>query len=332
MNIQNGDTDTQPNRLIHEKSPYLLQHAYNPVDWYAWGAEPFAKAKAEDKPVFLSIGYSTCHWCHVMEHESFEDQEIAKILNSHFISIKLDREERPDIDSIYMTATQAMTGSGGWPMSVFLFPDKKPFFAGTYFPPKPRHNHPGFGQLLLSIQQAWVQNRKALTDSADKITNFLTTMTSTTQVEDIRKSWSESCYQSLCDSYDTKYHGFGDHNKFPRPVCWDFLFTYGFRKGISAPRKMAEDSLTAMAMGGMYDHIGGGFHRYSVDRQWRIPHFEKMLYDQAQLVVSYLQLYQQTNNSYYSEIVHQTIDYVLRDLGHSAGGLFSAEDADSINP
>ncbi len=332
MTEQHENSKKTPNRLIQEKSPYLLQHAYNPVDWYAWGEEPFARAKAENKPLFLSIGYSTCHWCHVMEHESFENQEIADILNAHFISIKVDREERPDIDSLYMTATQAMTGAGGWPMSVFLFADKRPFFAGTYFPPEPRHNHPGFGQLLQSIHRAWSQNHRALTDSAEKITEFLHSMSSSTQVADIKQSWSEGCYQAMCDSYDPRYHGFGDHNKFPRPSCWDFLFTYCYRTHNTDALKMAEDSLAAMAMGGMYDQIGGGFHRYSVDRQWRIPHFEKMLYDQAQLVVSYVQLYQLTKTPYYAEIAEQTIDYVLRDLQHPEGAFYSAEDADSINP
>ena len=332
MTAQHDNSKKAPNRLIHEKSPYLLQHAYNPVDWYAWGEEPFARAKAENKPLFLSIGYSTCHWCHVMEHESFENQEIAEILNAHFISIKVDREERPDIDSLYMTATQAMTGAGGWPMSVFLFADKRPFFTGTYFPPEPRHNHPGFGQLLQSIYRAWTQNHKALADSAEKISDFLHSVSSTAKVADIKQSWSDGCYQALCDSYDSRYHGFGDHNKFPRPSCWDFLFTYGYRTHNTDALKMAEDSLAAMAMGGMYDQIGGGFHRYSVDRQWRIPHFEKMLYDQAQLVVSYVQLYQLTKTPYYAEIAEQTIDYVLRDLQHPEGAFYSAEDADSINP
>jgi len=322
----------KPNRLIHEKSPYLLQHAHNPVDWYAWGKEPFARAKEEDKPLFLSIGYSTCHWCHVMEYESFENQEIADILNTHFISIKVDREERPDIDSIYMTATQAMTGAGGWPMSVFLFADKKPFFAGTYFPPEQRPNHPGFGQLLQSIHRAWLENRQALTDSAQKITDFLVSMTSTTMVPDIKPAWSDACYQALCDSYDSHYHGFGNVNKFPRPSCLDFLLTHGYRTHNAIAHKMAENTLMAMAMGGMYDHVGGGFHRYSVDRQWRIPHFEKMLYDQAQLVVSYVQLYQLTDDPYYSDIVEETIDYVLRSLQHPDGGFYSAEDADSVNP
>lgn len=322
----------KPNRLIKEKSPYLLQHAYNPVDWYAWGDEPFARAQKEDKPLFLSIGYSTCHWCHVMEKESFENQEIAEILNNHFIAIKVDREERPDIDQLYMLATQAMTGGGGWPMSVFLFPDAKPFYAGTYFPPEPRFNHPGFPELLTVIVRTWNENRDGLQGSADKVMDFLENVSRTEPAAQLASGWSDTGFQALAESYDRQYHGFGDTNKFPRPSCFDFLLSYAYRTGNSKAVSMTRETLRAMALGGMYDHLGGGFHRYSVDRQWRIPHFEKMLYDQAQLIISYLQMYQLSKEQAFADIAEETIAYVLRDLQHPGGGLYSAEDADSVNP
>jgi len=322
----------KPNSLIHEKSPYLLQHAYNPVNWYAWGEEPFETARRENKPVFLSIGYSTCHWCHVMEKESFENEAIAEILNRNFISIKVDREERPDIDQIYMIATQAMTGGGGWPMSVFLFPDKKPFYAGTYFPPEPRYNHPGFAELLNSITLAWSEKKEALSESAEKITSYLQDSSTVSSAEKLKKEWSDTGFKAFRESYDARFHGFGTNNKFPRPACLEFLHAYAYRTGNEIAFSMADKTLEAMALGGMYDHVGGGFHRYSVDPQWRIPHFEKMLYDQAQLVVSYLQMYQQTGDPFFADVAEQTIEYVLRDLRHPEGGLYSAEDADSVNP
>ena len=330
------DTDTgknmSPNHLINEKSPYLLQHAYNPVNWYAWGDQPFEIARKENKPIFLSIGYSTCHWCHVMEKESFESEAIADILNKHFISIKVDREERPDVDQIYMLATQAMTGSGGWPMSVFLFADAKPFYAGTYFPPETRHNYPGFGDLLNSIARAWSENSEALHDSAAKITDFLVNVSRMESKEKLSISWSDSGFKEFTESYDSRYHGFGNTNKFPRPSCLDFLLAYGYRAGSNESSAMARKTLRAMNMGGMYDHIGGGYHRYSVDSQWRVPHFEKMLYDQAQLIVTNLHLYQQSGEQFFAEAAQDTITYVLRDLQHPDGGLYSAEDADSVNP
>jgi len=326
------ENTTRANRLINEKSPYLQQHAYNPVDWYAWGEEPFRRALEEDKPVFLSIGYSTCHWCHVMEEESFENDDIAAILNDHFIAIKVDREERPDVDQIYMLATQAMTGAGGWPMSVFLFGDKKPFYAGTYFPQQRRHNHPGFAELLQAISQAWRDNRKGLTGSAEKITSFLGSISPQSASQHIDAGWSEIGFQSLRQIYDAEHHGFGTRNKFPRPATFSFLHAYGRRTGNEEAIAMARETLTAMAEGGMYDHLGGGFHRYSVDRLWRIPHFEKMLYDQAQLVVSYLEMFQLTGTPFFARVAEETIDYVLRDLRDPRGGLYSAEDADSVNP
>lgn len=322
----------QPNNLIHEKSPYLLQHAYNPVNWYAWGDEPFAIARRENKPIFLSIGYSTCHWCHVMEKESFENEAIAALLNKDFISIKVDREERPDIDQIYMIATQAITGGGGWPMSVFLFENKKPFYAGTYFPPEPRYNHPGFPDLLGSIMKAWQNNPKGLRESAEKITTYLQASGQLAAADSLNSTWLETGFKALQESYDNRYHGFGTTNKFPRPACLDFLLQFYYRNRDTLSHAMFSKTLRAMAMGGMYDHIGGGFHRYAVDRQWRIPHFEKMLYDQAQLITTYLHGYQQSGGGYFAEIAEETIEYVLRDLQHPDGGLYSAEDADSENP
>ncbi len=320
------------NRLINEKSPYLLQHAYNPVDWYPWGEEPFTRAEAEGKPVFLSIGYSTCHWCHVMEEESFENPEIAALLNENFISIKVDREERPDIDQLYMFATQTMTGSGGWPMSVFLFPDKKPFYAGTYFPPEPRYGNPGFPGLLKAIMKAWKENRQGLAGSADKITSFLKNSSISVSSDKLENRWLDEGYKDLEKNYDPEFAGFGETNKFPRPAGLDFLLLYHQRNGSDMAMRMVRDTMTAMASGGMYDHLGGGFHRYSVDRQWRIPHFEKMLYDQAQLITTYLHLYQKTGEMLFAQTARETLNYVLRDMHHALGGFYAAEDADSENP
>ncbi|MCK5070857.1 MAG: thioredoxin domain-containing protein, partial [Desulfocapsa sp.] len=269
----------QANHLIQEKSPYLLQHAYNPVDWYPWGDEALNKAVAEDKPIFLSIGYSTCHWCHVMAHESFENQEIAKILNKYFVSIKVDREERPDLDQIYMAATQAMTGSGGWPMSLFLMPDTKPFYAGTYFPPSAGHGRPGFMDILQAIKTAWLTDRVNLSLSAEKITAHLRKESSDAGLS-IEKAWLDKGFSQLEESYEPKYGGFAQAPKFPRPVVMDFLLRYYKATGNKSARDMALFTLDEMVAGGMYDQIGGGFHRYSVDGQWRVPHFEKMLYDQ----------------------------------------------------
>ncbi len=332
MNMIHPDSQAKPNRLIAETSPYLLQHAYNPVNWYSWSREAFDKARHENKPIFLSIGYSTCHWCHVMARESFEDQAIADILNQHFISIKVDREERPDVDQIYMAATQAVTGAGGWPMSVFLLPDKKPFYAGTYFPPLPRQNHPGFAELLTALAHAWKEQQETLMDTATKLTAHLQDTAKTRAVKTLDENWSTQAFTSLSRNYDIRYHGFGTRNKFPRPSCFNFLIAYGKRTGDKTAFDMTRKTLEAMALGGMHDHLGGGFHRYSVDRQWKIPHFEKMLYDQAQLVVVYLQMYQQTEDTFFADIAEKTIQYVLRDLQHPQGGFFSAEDADSINP
>jgi uncharacterized protein len=332
MNMIYPDCQAKPNRLIAETSPYLLQHAHNPVDWYSWSQEAFDKARLEKKPIFLSIGYSTCHWCHVMAKESFEDQAIADILNKHFIAIKVDREERPDVDQIYMAATQAVTGAGGWPMSVFLLPDKKPFYAGTYFPPEPRLNHPGFAELLIAISHAWKEQQETIIDTAVKLTTHLQDAAKSVAVQALDEKWSSQAFAILSKNYDTRYHGFGTRNKFPRPSCFNFLLAYGRRTGDKTAVDMTRKTLEAMALGGMHDHLGGGFHRYSVDRQWRIPHFEKMLYDQAQLAVAYLQMYQHTDDTFFADVAEKTIQYVLRDLQHPQGGLFSAEDADSVNP
>ena len=329
---ENSRPQNIKNRLQHEKSPYLLQHADNPVDWYPWGEEAFAQARILDRPIFLSIGYSTCHWCHVMAHESFEDPAIAEILNSHFISIKVDREERPDIDQIYMAATQAMTGGGGWPMSVFLLDNKKPFYTGTYFPPTARFNQPGFADVLQAIQKAWDTNRQSLAESADKITDFLHDNVRPRSTAELRETWLQRGMEMLAQSYDTTWAGFGEGNKFPRPVALTFLLRYYHRTGDTNALHMAETTFAAMADGGMYDHIGGGFHRYSVDSQWRIPHFEKMLYDQAQLVSAYVELYQLTHTAKWRRVAEETIDYVLHEMCGPDGELYSAEDADSENP
>ena len=321
----------QANHLLHEKSPYLQQHAYNPVNWYPWGEEALERAKKEDKPIFLSIGYSTCHWCHVMAHESFEDQEIADFLNANFISIKVDREERPGIDQIYMAATRAMTGGGGWPLSLFLFPDTKPFYAGTYFPPRAAHGRPGFMEILQAIHTAWRTDRVNLSLTAEQVTAHIQKKTETKN-STISPAWLKKGFQQLEASYEPKYGGFGQAPKFPRPVVLDFLLRYYKSNGTAAARDMSLFTMERMAAGGMYDHIGGGFHRYSVDGRWRIPHFEKMLYDQSQLVLQYLAAYQLTGSSLYKEIVVETLAYVLRDMQDVDGGFYSAEDADSENP
>ncbi|MCF8055913.1 MAG: thioredoxin domain-containing protein [Desulfocapsa sp.] len=319
------------NHLLHEKSPYLLQHAYNPVDWYPWNAEALAKAALENKPIFLSIGYSTCHWCHVMAHESFEDQEVADFLNKHFISIKVDREELPGIDQIYMTATRAMTGGGGWPMSLFLFPNTKPFYAGTYFPPRASHGRPGFLEVLQTVHKAWKNDRESLRLSAEQVTAYIKKeIPGRSQTLD--RAWMDKGFQQIEESYEPKYGGFGQAPKFPRPVVIDFLFHYYKASGKKEARDMALFTLEQMAAGGMYDHIGGGFHRYSVDTEWRVPHFEKMLYDQSQLASVYLSAFQLNGDPAFRETAVQILEYVLRDMQDPSGGFYSAEDADSENP
>ncbi len=319
------------NRLIHEKSPYLLQHAHNPVDWYPWGNEAFEKAKKEDKPVFLSIGYSTCHWCHVMEEESFSNSEIAGIMNKHFISIKVDREERPDIDNIYMSAVIAMTGSGGWPLTVFLTPDKKPFYGGTYFPPDDRWGRSGLRTILNSIADAWKNRRDEVLRSGDSLTQAIQqqVVTSTKKMFPLDKETLKKSYAQFLQRFDSTYGGFTSAPKFPMGHSLSFLLRYWKRTGEVKALEMVEKTLGEMSKGGMYDQIGGGFHRYSTDGQWHVPHFEKMLYDQAILARAYLEAYQATGEEKYAKTAREIFEYVLRDMTSPLGGFYSAEDADS---
>jgi uncharacterized protein YyaL (SSP411 family) len=322
------------NRLAHEKSPYLLQHARNPVDWYPWGEEAFAKARQENKPIFLSVGYSTCHWCHVMAHESFENEEVAAIMNGEFVNIKVDREERPDVDRVYMTFVQATTGGGGWPMSVWLTPDLKPFVGGTYFPPEDRYGQPGFKKVLERVATAWKENHDKIIEQGGQIVAALRESQSAATGEGrIDAAIFEAAYKQLDRSYDPKEGGFGNAPKFPRPVTVNFLTRFYARDPKNDAGKQAFEmalfTLRKMAAGGMHDHIGGGFHRYSVDRYWHVPHFEKMLYDQAQLAVAYLDAYQITRDKQYQSVARDILDYVARDMTSKEGGFFSAEDADS---
>ncbi|PYT32662.1 MAG: thioredoxin domain-containing protein [Acidobacteria bacterium] len=320
------------NRLIHEKSPYLQQHAHNPVDWYPWGPDAFKKSRKEDKPIFLSIGYSTCHWCHVMERESFENDTIAAVLNKYFVPIKVDREERPDIDRIYMSYVQATTGGGGWPMSVWLTPDLKPFIGGTYFPPENRYGRAGLPVLLERIADAWRSDRQKIIQSSSEVLEQLAKQeqvtASTAGLPD--QSVLESGFFQFRRSFDVKLGGFGDAPKFPRPVVHNFLLRYFARTKKEEARDMVLATLHSMAKGGMNDQLGGGFHRYSVDGRWFVPHFEKMLYDQAQLGTSYLEAYQITRDPYFAGVAHRIFDYVLRDMTDKDGGFYSAEDADSV--
>ncbi len=321
------------NRLARERSPYLLQHANNPVDWYAWGEEAFARARAEDKPIFLSIGYSTCHWCHVMEHESFEDPEIAAVLNEHFVAVKVDREERPDVDRVYMTFVQGTTGSGGWPMSVWLTPDLKPFYGGTYFPPASRWNRPGFIDVLRELHKAWTDRRQDIERSARSVTEQLQNISPSTPAASVPSpEVLTSIAGQFRSAFDGRHAGFGDAPKFPRPSELLFLLREFARSGNTDARDMAMATLRAMAAGGMRDHIGGGFHRYSVDAEWRVPHFEKMLYDQAQLVLAYLEAAQLSEDHFYLDVAEDTLRYVMREMTDHGGGFYSAEDADSVPP
>ncbi|MBI2440169.1 MAG: thioredoxin domain-containing protein [Lentisphaerae bacterium] len=323
-----------PNRLAREKSPYLLQHAHNPVDWYPWGEEAFAKARKENKPIFLSVGYSTCHWCHVMERESFENEEIAAILNEHFVAIKVDREERPDIDRIYMTFVQATTGGGGWPLNVWLTPDLKPFVGGTYFPPEDRWGSPGLKSALRQIVAAWQKDSGKIIASADDITRQLQQFAVVQADPNIKleQALLDGGYQQLKASYEPRYGGFGPAPKFPHPVALNFLLRYHARTGAPEALDMTLFTLRQMAAGGIHDHLGGGFHRYAVDNEWFVPHFEKMLYDQAQLAGAYLEAYQNTHDEFFAAVARDIIAYVLRDLTGPDGQFFSAEDADSPLP
>ena len=318
------------NRLAGETSPYLLQHAHNPVDWYPWGDEAFARARAEDKPILLSVGYSACHWCHVMERESFENPEIAAIMNRHFVSVKVDREERPDVDQIYMQAVQSLTGHGGWPMTVFLTPDGEPFYGGTYYPPVEGHGLPAFPRLLQALAEAWANRRGEVVASAQKIGEALG------QSERLRASTGLltdeilfGAFQALSAQFDETEGGLGGAPKFPQPMIWEFVLRFWKRSKNPRGRQMVHTTLTMMARGGMYDQVGGGFHRYSVDPHWLVPHFEKMLYDNAQLASLYLSGWLAFGDPQCRRVSEETLDYLLREMADPAGGFYSATDADS---
>ena len=323
----------KPNHLINEKSPYLQQHAHNPVDWHPWGEEAFARARKEGKPIFLSVGYSTCHWCHVMEKESFENDSIAALMNEHFICVKVDREERPDVDKVYMTSLQAMGQSGGWPMSMFLTPDLKPFYGGTYFPPDSRYGKAGFPDVLRRIHVIWETERPKVDEAALGITGFLHEVAGPRGAGPVPgPDVLERCYDQFARTFDSTNGGFGGAPKFPRPAVFSFLLRYFARSGNPNALKMAEETLRAMASGGIYDHIGGGFHRYAVDGGWRVPHFEKMLYDQAQLVSAFSDIYQISKDEFFASVIEHVLEYVLRDMTAPGGGFYSAVDADSPKP
>ncbi len=327
----NSTAPRHTNRLAKEKSPYLLQHQHNPVDWYPWGEEAFAKARAEKKPIFLSIGYSTCHWCHVMERETFEDETVAKYLNEHFVSIKVDREERPDVDQIYMSAVQTMTGQGGWPLNLFLTPDLKPFYGGTYFPPQPRYGRPSFLQLLEHINGTWQTRHDDVQASAAQLHEHLSNQSTQEPVAGLALSPSiiTNALKQFKDEYDPRYGGFGDAPKFPRPAQPALLLNAGIRLKDAEAVKMVLFTCDRMAAGGMNDQLGGGFARYSVDAKWLVPHFEKMLYDNAQLLNLYLDAYTISGEKRYADTARDIVRYVLRDMTHAQGGFYSAEDADS---
>lgn len=330
--VRSPKKDVKHNHLINESSPYLLQHATNPIDWYPWGEEAFEKAKKENKPIFLSIGYATCHWCHVMERESFSDDEVAALLNRDFVSIKVDREERPDIDQVYMTVTQTLTGRGGWPNTVFLTPDRKPFFAGTYFPKESRQGRTGLMELLPKVAELWQTERENVVKSADQITHLIVSKSETDPDgvhSKLDKTILDNTRNMLALTYDTDHGGFGPAPKFPTPHIFAFLLRQYHHKQDSRALAMVENTLTQMRRGGIYDHIGFGFHRYSTDRQWRVPHFEKMLYDQALLAIAYTEAYQATGKEIYAQTGREILTYVLRELTSTEGGFFSAEDADS---
>lgn len=319
----------KPNRLINAKSPYLLQHAYNPVEWYEWSDEAFERAKSEDKPVFLSIGYSTCHWCHVMQHQSFEDEEVADLMNAHFINIKLDREEHPDIDAVYMSACQMVTGGGGWPLTVIMTPDKRPFFLGTYFPKESKQNRVGMIDLIPRIMEIWDENRDEITNSAEEIIKHLKASTEFPFGKAPEESLLHKAFEQLQSAYDAQFGGFGKAPKFPTPHNLLFLLRYAHHAKNEHALQMAEKTLTEMRFGGIFDHLGKGFHRYSTDRQWLLPHFEKMLYDQAMLMLAYTEAYAVTGKSVYRDTVNDIFTYVNSKLTSPEGAFFCAEDADS---
>ena len=329
--MENTNQKTEhKNRLSKEKSPYLLQHADNPVDWYPWSHEAFEKARQENKPVFLSIGYSTCHWCHVMEHESFEDRRVADLMNEAFVSIKVDREERPDIDNIYMTVCQMITGSGGWPLTIVMTPDKKPFFAATYIPKEARFGRAGMIELIPRLRELWEKRNDEVRKSADLITSSLQDAHVTQEAGgELSKVELDQTREQLYQRFDPYYGGFGSAPKFPTPHQHLFLLRYWKRTGDGKTLEMVLKTLDAMRMGGVYDQVGFGFHRYSTDREWLVPHFEKMLYDQAMLTLAYTEAYQATGQTRYKETVEEILTYISRDMTSPEGGFYSAEDADS---
>ncbi len=320
-----------PNRLADESSPYLVQHADNPVDWHPWGEEAFRAAREADRAIFLSIGYSACHWCHVMAHESFEDPHVAELLNRHFVNVKVDREERPEVDQIYMDAVQAMTGRGGWPLSVFLTPDGEPFYGGTYFPPRARMGMPGFDEILLAVAEAWRTRRSEIASQARRLTEAVRNadiFTSVGEAETVDERLLNTAAGALHQAFDPKYGGFGSAPKFPHPIALRLLLRR-WRAGDAELLSVVTTTLEKMAGGGIYDHLGGGFHRYSVDAKWLVPHFEKMLYDNAQLAQCYTEAWQATGRDDFARVARETLDYLLRDMTDPAGGFYSTEDADS---
>ncbi len=320
---------TAPNRLARATSPYLLQHATNPVDWYEWGDEALGRARDEDRPILLSVGYAACHWCHVMAHESFEDPSTAALMNANFVNVKVDREERPDVDAIYMDAVQAMTGQGGWPMTVFLTPQGEPFYAGTYFPNEPRHGMPAFSQVLMAVAEAWRERRADVLDQGHRVAEAIRrTAGQAASSEPVTADLLTAAARSLAASFDHEWGGFGGAPKFPQPMTLEFLLRMHLR-GTPGALAMVARTLERMAAGGIHDHIGGGFHRYSVDGRWHVPHFEKMLYDNALLARLYLHAFQATGSPAFRETVVNILDYLLREMRHPEGGFFSSQDADT---
>ena len=325
-----GAVPRMDNRLINETSPYLLQHAQNPVDWYPWGNDAFNRAKNEDKPILLSVGYSACHWCHVMESESFENLAIAEIMNEKFVCIKVDREERPDVDAIYMSAVQAMTGQGGWPMTVFLTPNGEPFFGGTYFPPQDRGGLPAFPRVLEVMADTYRDKRSEVLETSQKLISHIRGISpKDNDLEILESKIIDTAFSKLQDNFDNKYGGFGLQPKFPQPMIYEFLLKYYIKTGLPEALEMVEVTLNNMAAGGIYDHLRGGFHRYSTDTYWLVPHFEKMLYDNALLIRLYLHAYQVTGNNTYRVVVEETLDYVIAEMTDKSGGFFSSQDADT---
>ncbi|MGH2573389.1 MAG: thioredoxin domain-containing protein [Actinomycetota bacterium] len=321
--------DRRPNRLAEETSPYLLQHAFNPVDWYPWGREALEKAAREDKPILLSIGYAACHWCHVMEQESFEDEQTARLMNEHFVPVKVDREERPDLDSIYMDAVQSMTGHGGWPMTIFLSPDGSPFYAGTYFPNEDRHGLPAFTKVLGALAEAWRDQRAKIVEQGRRVVGSIERAGALRASNDpLSEDVLLQAHAALSGAFDPRWGGFGGAPKFPQPMTLEFLLRCHVR-GYTESLQMVDQTLEKMAAGGIYDHLGGGFHRYSVDERWHVPHFEKMLYDNAQLARLFVRAWQVTDRNRYRRVAQETLEYLLREMRHPGGAFFSSQDADT---